>query len=97
MNCKHIHFVPNKLVKNPSEDNGIIFVFSARNNKKIYKRKRFEIGALFYNPKVKEWCYYPVQDKSSLSYDTMMIIVEMLIKLNGGLLKYKPEEGEFEA
>lgn len=96
LNCRHIYFVPNKLVKKPTDDNGLIFVFTSRNNNKNYKKKRFECGIIFYDKRIKQWVFYQDEVSRSFCFDTLMIIAQLINKLNNNIVKYHQEEAYFE-
>lgn len=93
LNNKHLDFVPNKMVKHPAKDNNTIFVFSSRNNGKIYKKKRVEVGLIYKHPKAKVWVFHPISDRA-YEFDTLFIISFFLKNLKTKVIRYDKDKGE---
>lgn len=92
MKLEYVLFVPSKAIKGTSKNDNI-YVFSHKKNKKIYKRKRFLIGAIGYNPIIKEWTFIPYEN-CNYSWKTMMIIARFLIELTNKEIIFDQEKGE---
>jgi len=95
LTSEYLDFVPGKMTRPPREDiNNVIFVFSRRKDKTIYKKKNYFIGTIVYQNKIKEYIFVYNKEYDALRSDTLMKIGAFLDNLNKNRLVFDPEAGE---
>lgn len=95
--AKYLEFVPPCLVggdENHKVFEHRIYVFSHLFNNRMYKRKRFNIGAIFIHNKAKKLTFI-MAENTSLSTETMMGIALFMKKLELKEINFDFEKGEF--
>lgn len=95
--AKHLEFVPPCLVggdENHKVFEHRIYVFSHLFNNRMYKCKRFNIGAIFVHNKAKKLTFI-MADNTSISAETMMGIAIFMKKLELKEINFDFEKGEF--
>ena len=90
LKVKDVDLVPGKIVENGEED--CIYIFVHKMNGKVYKRKKWQAGVVFWHPKTKEYCFQGMEE-FCFTVDFMLIMSEFLYKLKIGSIKLDKEEG----
>lgn len=89
---KHLEFVPAKHFEEVKDLNNI-FVFTHKQNNRVYKKKIFPSGRIFKHPKTNSWCF--VGDQTCCYDQEFLLIVHLFLKrLDDGKIKYDEEKGE---
>lgn len=86
---KFIKFVPGEMLK---QDKKIIFVFSHRINRRVYKDKQRLIGYITFHVKSRAYAFYP-EDKVCLGWETTGIISKFLFDLQKNFIEFDSEKG----
>ena len=71
-----------------------IIIFTTKRNNRFYKKKCWDIGAVFFNEKTSSWCF--VQNSNwSIGAESMLMIAVLLFKLDNAEIGCDFEKGEW--
>lgn len=102
LTANYVDFVVGSFVKStyeeikPMKPSEVIYVYSHRLNKRIYKKPKRLVGFILKNISTQDYGFHSATNETGICVETLVVITNFLQKINNGKIIFDNDKGELE-